>query len=596
MIEFQNTSFSFDEESLAIDNVSLEIPEGQFVCVLGGNGSGKSTLAKLADALLLPSEGAVIVSGMRTDDGEARFKVRSETGLVFQNPDDQIVASIVENDVAFGPENLGIPLPELASRVSEALEAVHMGGKEKRETHTLSGGQKQRIAIAGALAMHPKTLILDEATAMLDPLGRATILEICRGLNKTGMTIIMVTHFMEEAVFADRVIALDRGRIILDGPPEDVLVHADTLAELNLGLPFACKLALELRKQGIDVRPCVQEEELVRQLSTLPRRDDGTDKIGGMDEIRIHTVGNGASAPTAAENAPALLEFDHVGFSYGNKGRKSLRALNDVCFSVYEGELLGIAGHTGSGKSTLLQHMNGLKHPSEGRILFRGRDLSDKKVARECRGEIGLVFQYPEHQLFADTVAKDVAFGPRNLGLSEPEVDDRVRRALHRVGLSVDLIGDKSPFDLSGGQKRRVALAGILAMEPKILVLDEPSVGLDPRGHTELVNLVSRLRKEGLTIVMVSHVMGDLARLSDRILVLAHGEVFSIGSPAEVFSPEAAEPMREIGLDIPSPQRLAMTMREHGFSLPRPMYSPQTLVEDLAAQIAPTAKQEVAHV
>ncbi|NLA80976.1 MAG: energy-coupling factor transporter ATPase, partial [Chloroflexi bacterium] len=250
MIEFSRVRFSYDGDAFVLDGINLRIERGQFVCILGGNGSGKSTLAKHIDALLVPDEGEVEVLGRNTKDESATYFIRSNAGLVFQNPDDQLVASLIENDVAFGPENLGVPAEELRTRVSEALADVGLQGFDKRETSALSGGQKQRVAIAGVLAMDPAILVLDEATAMLDPRGRKGLLRVCRELHERGMTVIMITHFMEEAAQTERVFVLDAGRVHLHGPTEEVLVQAQLLEHLNLDIPFASKLSLLLQQQG----------------------------------------------------------------------------------------------------------------------------------------------------------------------------------------------------------------------------------------------------------------------------------------------------------------------------------------------------------
>ena len=227
-------------------------------------------------------------------------------------------------------------------------------------------------------------------------------------------------------------------------------------------------------------------------------------------------------------------------------------ALADIDFTLADGEFLGVAGHTGSGKSTLVQHMNGLVHPTRGRVLFDGQDLADKRVAQKCRGKVGLVFQYPEHQLFAATVREDVAFGPRNLGLSTEEVERRVRAALEDVHLDPEEVGGKSPFELSGGQQRRVAFAGVLAMEPRVLVLDEPVAGLDPVAREEFLSLIAELHGAGRAVVMVSHSMDDLARLADRVLVLNEGRLFFLGTPAEVFA--RGEELRPSAWTCPPPR------------------------------------------
>lgn len=262
-------------------------------------------------------------------------------------------------------------------------------------------------------------------------------------------------------------------------------------------------------------------------------------------------------------------------------------ALRGLSFTVEDGEFFGIAGHTGSGKSTLVQHMNGLVHPSEGRVLFDGRDLADKRNAAYARGRCGVVFQYPEHQLFAATAYEDAAFGPRNLGFSEEKVEELVRRAFKQVDLSFDELAEKSPFELSGGQQRRLAFAGVLAMEPEVLVLDEPVAGLDPKARAEFLELIGRLHEGGLTVVMVSHCMDDLARFCDRVLVLREGERLLLGSPAEVFANQ--ELLKSVGLGVPAAQSFALRLREKGFALPRELYDVESLADDLAGCLAASA-------
>lgn len=269
MISFEDVSFTYTNESYVLEDLSVEIPQGQFVCVLGANGSGKSTFSKLINALLLPDKGEVKVDGLITSDAQNTFAIRSKAGSVFQNPDDQIVASLVENDVAFGPENLGIPNPELRERVEAALAQVGLTGFEKRETNALSGGQKQRVAIAGILAMEPQILIFDEASAMLDPRGRRGLMRVCKELHTQDMTIVMITHYMEEAAEADRVLVLREGKIVLDGTPEEVLTQDAELRKLNLDIPFATQLSRLLQDKGIDIPTFVDRGPLKEALWLL---------------------------------------------------------------------------------------------------------------------------------------------------------------------------------------------------------------------------------------------------------------------------------------------------------------------------------------
>ena len=608
MIDLSDVRFSYDGKAPALAGVSAHVNAGEFVCILGGNGSGKSTLAKHLNALLLPDQGTVTVDGMSTADAECTYLIRQTAGMVFQNPDDQLVSTLVEDDVAFGPENLGIQLPELRERVTRALADVGLAGFERKETHALSGGQKQRVAIAGVLAMNPRILILDEASAMLDPRGRAGLMRVCRELHERGFTIVMITHFMEEAAQADRVIVLEAGKVVCNGSPAQVLLQEDLLRRLNLDVPFATHLSHALRTAGVAVAPTVDDDALAAKILSLAKDSlfAGAASAAGQGvPANAGDAVDGAAGETtddtAADCADAVIRFENVSFTYdpseAKRKRKrtpaqrqadwgnspdSIWALSDVSFAVKPGEFLGIAGHTGSGKSTLVQHMNGILKPTRGRVMVRGLDMADKRSEAELRGTVGVVFQYPEHQLFAETVYKDVAFGPRNLGLSDGEVDERVHRALSRVGLDFDAVSQKSPFELSGGQQRRVAFAGILAMEPSVLVLDEPAAGLDPAGRRSFLQLIARLHKqEGLTVVMVSHNMDDLAAMCDRVLVMNEGCLQSVGAPSQVFL--NVEGLRSIGLGTTSAQSMAVKLAEGGMPIVAgKLYDMPALVELVA--------------
>ncbi len=606
MIDLSDVRFSYDGKAPALAGVSAHVNAGEFACILGGNGSGKSTLAKHMNALLLPDQGTVTVDGMSTADAECTYLIRQTAGMVFQNPDDQLVSTLVEDDVAFGPENLGVQLPELRERVTRALADVGLAGFERKETHALSGGQKQRVAIAGVLAMNPRILILDEASAMLDPRGRAGLMRVCRELHDRGFTIVMITHFMEEAAQADRVIVLEAGKVVCDGSPAQVLLQEDLLRRLNLDVPFATHLSHALRNVGVAVTPTVDDDALAAEILSLAKGSlsAGVDSAAGQGVLTnagdaVDGAAGETTDDTAADCADAVIRFENVSFTYDPSEAKrkrtpaqrqadwgnspdSIWALSDVSFAVKPGEFLGIAGHTGSGKSTLVQHMNGILKPTRGRVMVRGLDMADKRSEAELRGTVGVVFQYPEHQLFAETVYKDVAFGPRNLGLPDDEVDERVHRALSRVGLDFDAVSQKSPFELSGGQQRRVAFAGILAMEPSVLVLDEPAAGLDPAGRRSFLQLIARLRKqEGLTVVMVSHNMDDLAAMCDRVLIMNEGCLQSAGAPSRVFLD--VEGLRSIGLGATSAQSMAVKLAEGGMPIVAGrLYDVSALVELVA--------------
>ena len=590
MIECRGVSFSYDGVTPALDGIDLNIEDGEFFCILGGNGSGKSTFAKHLNALLQPDAGTVRINGMDASDPELVYDIRSTAGMVFQNPDDQLVATLVEDDVAFGPENLGVPSAQIAQRVREALKGVGLVGFERHETHALSGGQKQRVALAGVLAMEPRVLILDEASSMLDPRGRKGLMKACRALHDRGMTIVMITHFMEEAAEADRVAVFQAGRVAMLGTPEEILTRADELAQLNLDMPESCRLGMALRAKGVPVHAQVREADMVAEVAQAYTERSEAGTAGQPSTSQLEIADGTVSADNEDNASEPVIELSRVSYSYSLSPRERRRwhkcsaaagksnkqalwgndpsspwALRDVSLTVRRGEFLGLAGHTGSGKSTLVQHLNGLIRPQEGSVCALGLDLSQKKDAAAVKAKVGVVFQYPERQLFAETVVQDVAFGPRNLGLSQDEVARRVASSLARVGLDLATIGDKSPFELSGGQQRRVAFAGVLAMEPEVLVLDEPMAGLDPAARRDFLELIGRLHDEGLTVVMVSHSMDDLANCCDRIVVMNEGAVFAEGTPAQVFA--HVDELKSIGLGVPAAQRMALALAKAGVPL-----------------------------
>lgn len=546
LVRLSHVSLFYEGGVTALDDVSLELRRGERTCVLGANGSGKSTLASVICGLLAPDEGEVELVGERVcadgqPDLEAYRRARRSLGLVFQNPDDQIVTSVVEDDVAFGPENLGLPRGEIAARVARELHRVAMEDYAQADPSRLSGGQRQRVCIAGALAMEPAVLVLDEPGSLLDVRGRSAIVRVMGRLAATGTALVHVTHFMEEALEADRVIVMDHGRVALAGTPEEVFSHGERLGELGLEVPFAARLS-----QRLGLPWTCDEPTVVRELGTAPN----SKKSFMPSRPRGKMVCESGTVPD--------LQVEHASFSY----RLDSRALDDVSLEVVPGTSTAIVGQTGSGKSTLLRLVCGLEVPDEGRVLVRGNDTSTRCGRRGARRLVGYVMQHPERQLFAETVEKDVAFGPRNLGLPADEVDRRVTRALELVGLA-DRRG-ASPFKLSGGQRRLCALAGILAMEPRILVLDEPTAGLDPRGRAMLRSALARLRGLGVTLVQVTHSMEDAAR-ADRVMVLDQGRVVVDGTPTEVFSAGNERRLTEIGLGIPRALRVARALERGGW-------------------------------
>lgn len=550
----------------AIDGVSFDVEKGSFVAIAGMNGSGKSTLAKCLNGLLLPSSGDVTVMGYNTRDDETIWDLRSNIAMVFQNPDNQIVSSLVEDDVAFGPENLGIDPAEIRTRVDEALKAVGMYENRRKGAHQLSGGQKQRVAIAGAVAMRPECIVFDEPTAMLDPQGRERVMEIIKQLNGQGITTILITHFMEEAAQAQRIIVMKKGRIFADASPAQLFSENEKLREAGLEKPSAVILKDRLNARGLNIdNTVISGEQLTDWIADQKGLPEGAiiQETGPDKNIQSGIENKAESAESGKdERREYAVRAEHLRYVYAPGLPDETVALDDISFSIPKGAFTGIIGHTGSGKSTLLQHLNGLLHPASGRICIGNTCITDgKAVMTEIRKKVGLVFQYPEYQLFEETVAKDVAFGPKNLGIQGDDLEKVVRRAVEMTGLNYEEVKDRSPFELSGGQKRRVAIAGVLAMEPEVVILDEPTAGLDPAAHRDILEMVRHIHETtGNTMIFVSHNMGDIQELADQVLVIDKGRLKYEGSPEEVFS--HGQELKNIGLGVPPAMEIMMNLKE----------------------------------
>ena len=580
LVRLRHVTLVYGSDAPALDDVSLELRRGERVCVIGANGSGKSTLASVVAGLLAPDAGMVELAGERVcEDGapdlEAYRRARRSLGLVFQNPDDQIVTSVVEDDVAFGPENLGLPPAQIRERVDRELARVALGAYAKADPSRLSGGQRQRVCIAGALALEPQVLVLDEPASLLDVRGREAILRVMGRLAKAGTTLLHVTHFMDEALQADRVIVLDHGHVALEGAPGEVFsAGAGTLGALGLEMPFAARLSARL---GLSLT--CSEDALADELAA---RHKGGSLGTGPDDPK-----NGSSGPVPDDppNDP-VARASHVSFSYG----PGTRALADVSLELRAGTSCAVVGQTGSGKSTLLRLLCGLAVPDEGTVEVCGHGTARKRDRRLARRSVGYVMQHPERQLFAETVWADVAFGPTNLRLPADEVEGRVARALELVGLEGRR--DASPFELSGGQRRLCAIAGVLAMDPTLLVLDEPTAGLDPTGRDRVRAILDDLRAQGIALVQVTHSMEDAAR-ADRVVVLDGGSVLVEGTPAEVFSAAHEGLLRASGLGVPQPLAFAKKLAARGLNVGRPLTT-DALVAALGGAAGPTGPADAA--
>ncbi len=577
IIEIKNCSYRYpDSEEPALRDIDLAIERGSFVAVLGHNGSGKSTLAKLMNAILLPTEGRVLVEGMDTADEKNLLEVRRTVGVGFQNPDNQMVANVVEDDVAFAPENLGVPSAEIRSRVDEALKAVGMYDFRMHAPHLLSGGQKQRVAIAGVIAMQPDCIVLDEPTAMLDPAGRREVLSTAHRLcREKGITVVLITHHMNECIDADRLLVVSDGRIAADDTPERVFSQVELLRSIGLTVPDTTMLLHALNAQGFHLpMEALHVEECAQAIALSLPRGGGTDSRG--------SGGEAISADPALAPKEGKLRVSALTHTYSMGTPFEKVAVENVDLALPGGSLVGLIGHTGSGKSTLIQHLDGLLKPTSGSVLLDEKDIhSSKALLRDARFRVGLVFQYPEYQLFEETVFRDIAFGPKNMGLSEAEIDERVREAARFTGVPEDVF-EHSPLELSGGQKRRVAIAGVIAMRPEVLVLDEPTAGLDPQGRESiLANILQYHRETGSTVILVTHSMEDIARVAERLIVMNKAKLVMDGSPRAVFS--NAEALAGMGLAVPESTEIASRLRALGVPLPEGIFTTERLAECILA-------------
>ena len=503
-LEVRSVSFSYEEKftGRTLNSVSFFADKGERIAILGHNGSGKSTLTKILGGLLEPDEGACFIEGVDIRDIEFR-DLRKKIGMVFQDPENQIVAAMVEDDVAFAPENQGLPPEEIQLRVDMALASSKLLHKKNSSVAALSGGEKQRVAIAGALAANVECLILDEPTAMLDPQSRFGIEKVLRSIHGEGMTILQITHQIETENFDDfdRVLVLSKGEFIWQGSTQEFWDKAE---ELGFELPDEIKI----KKFFADKKINFPDDLAISKFNI--------ESSNGQTKIKTHET---------------KFNIKNLSFKYDEENF----ALKNLNSEIFSGQWLSIIGQTGSGKSTLVQHLNALYKIQSGEIFFDSKNLPQKgEEVHELRKRVGLVFQHPEDQLFSPTVKEELAFAPKNAGLKDSELNDAILYGLECVGLEKNFL-DRNPLALSGGERRLVAIASVLATRPECVVLDEPLAGLDASYQKKILAVLGRLRDSGTTIITITHDLDTALKFSDRILFLRGGEVIKEGSPDEVI-------------------------------------------------------------
>lgn len=546
----------------ALDDLTVTIKRGEWVAIVGANGSGKTTFARHCNALLLPTIGKVTIAGLDTLDHSHHTRIRSQVGMVFQNPEDQIISSVIEEDCAFGPENLGVPAKEIQERVSRSLKTVEMYEQRMRPPHLLSAGQMQRVALAGVLAMQPDCIIFDESTAMLDPRGRLEVLNTMRSLNERGITVLFITHFMEEASRANRVLVFSQGKIVFDGSPKTLFNDTNLLQQCGLEQPITLQLLNGMRQ----IHPLLASlstdfETALRQIPAYPGKIRLTD-----------------SQKTSKEQTPAI-QVIHLSHTYMPGTPMAHQALKDISFEVTHGKSHGLAGATGSGKSTLLQHLNGLYRPQTGEVKIGPFTVSDPDLdVKALRRYAGLVFQNPEIYFFEQYVGDEIAFGPRLL-YGKEGLRERVRNAMELVGLNFDSFKDRLTFQLSGGEKRKVALAATLALQPRVLVLDEPTAGLDPASRRNLHATLKNFQRDGIDMILSSHSMGDIAELASNLTIMSNGTALRTSNTADLFND--AQLIADGALGQPSVVRFGAAFREKGWPMPASVITGEQLFEGI---------------
>jgi len=524
LVKIEGLTFYYaDEERPALDGVDLELADGAFVLITGPSGSGKTSLARCLNGLIPHFyggrlSGRVSVAGLEVSDNAPK-NIATRVGMVFQDPENQLVTADVEREIAFGMENLALPRQEIAKRLEEALDTVGIAALRKRQLHELSGGEKQKVAIASVLALKPEILVLDEPTSELDPQGAEEVLSTVQRLNdELGITVVLVEHRLERVVhLVDRLIVMAEGRIIADGPPAEVMGQQyERICRAGVGLPPLVRLVHGLRSRGVAVGETGDDVPLTVK--------DGRRLLQGV----FGPAGGSLPAdPVKAVTGAPVIETENLWYAY----HPPHAAVKEVNLSIGRGEFVAVMGRNAAGKTTLVKHFIGLLKPSQGRVLVNGLDTRKVSVAELAR-QVGYVFQDPNDHLFAETVADEVASALRGLGFSD--VDRLVRETLARFDL--ERHAGQYPRFLSGGEKQRVALATVLAAGPQVLILDEPTRGMDQKLKDYLMRFLSEYRSEGNTVIIVTHDVEIVAQYARRVILMGEGRIVVDGDKRQVLS------------------------------------------------------------
>jgi len=544
-VEFKNLTFTYEgADTPALRDINLTISAGEILLITGPAGSGKTTFCSCINGLVPHYHqgdliGDVLVRGYNTRRSRVGG-LASLVGMVFQDPESQLVTNSVADEVAFGPENLGVPREEINRRVVESLKSTRLQGYDEREPHTLSGGEQQACVIAAVYAMHPELYVMDEPLANLDPEGKSQVLRVVVDLAKQrGKALIIVEHALEEVLpLVDRVIVMSKGQIIRDGPRADVLHKGD--------IPFVFTRPPVIRlgeKYGLDPLPLEARHFYESMGSNYP--------LGNVPKSTPPQLESGTGDP--------VIKLEDVVFSYNNSSPQQAKALNHVSLMVYAGEFVALLGRNGAGKSTMIRQMIGLLQPDSGKIIVLNNDMATTPT-HEIARKVGFCFQNPNHQIVSFNVKDEIIFGLKAHNVDPQEFESRIHDSLEFVNM-LDYI-DAEVFDLGKGQKQRLALASVLSLRPEILIVDEPTTGQDPRMAAEIFDILERLNETGTTILIITHNVELAATYARRAVVLREGGIIFDG-PVRTLLTET-ELMKGSALEMPETTRLASLLSRHG--------------------------------
>lgn len=521
IIKFDDVSFRYkDSKRTILKHIDLEVQEGEFVVITGPTGAGKTTLCELMNGII-PNFVKGKVKGNITVDGKNPCKTQVGTmaqtvGLVFQDPNTQLFGMTVEEDVAFGATNLGYDYTECMKRVNRCVEDLKLQELIDRKPMELSGGQKQSVAIAGIYAMLPKVIVCDEPTSMLDPIGKSNIFSLVKRINKEyGITVVLVEHVMSEVVrYADKVVVMDQGRIAIQGTTQYVFSQTERMNELGLNIPESIQLSNCLKEKGYISETYMVKENLINKLKSFKAKE-------GVVLQRSVKKNTNVGEP--------IIDVDHLVFSYLGGSNQ----VDDVSLKFNKGDFVAIIGQNGAGKTTLCRNIIGLLKPSSGTIKVAGIDVSTKSVA-ELSATVGYCFQNPDEQIFKDSVEDELLFGIKNLGRENEETPAKVEQILKDVGL--EHYRNVWPKYLSKGERQRLTMGSIIAMDPDVVIVDEPTTGQDWRETIWIMELLKKINDAGKTVIIITHNMEIVCRYCNRVLAMKYGKVLLDGTPAQVFA------------------------------------------------------------